>query len=279
MKIKFAFALTKARSIFQYIFPRPILALLYYIISLSIYLKNFLLNKKIENLSNTGNGAAYLLATGPSIKNLDSSDLSGKSVFTVSNFVLHPCISDVKPIGHFIAAIHPPLDLESVGNWFRMIDVTLPKETIIITDSRNKPIIKNEHFLGRKVFYVQTFPMLDFLFIKIPFITPRPWSVPQLALPFIFHMGFDEVILCGCDHTALINYGEEIKHFYHNSDDPRSGASDKLAWQDGGIIKQLENNAELFKLYRDMNEFYSRKNKKIYRFSNEGWLDFIKVKS
>jgi hypothetical protein len=272
------FTLTKVRSIIQYILPRPLLSVLYYTCSFFVFIKNFIFFDEFKKVPTTNSGIAYLLATGPSIKSIDIFNLTGKKVFTVSNFVLHDSISEIKPIGHFIAAIHPPLDLDGVRNWFNIIDAKLPSDTFIISDSRNKYLIEGNYFVNRKVFYLQTFPMLDLLFIKIPYITPRPWSVPQLALPFIFHMGFDEIILCGCDHTVLANYGAEIKHFYRNSDDPRIGASDKLSWEDGGIIKQLENNAELFKLYRSIQKFYFRKNKKIYRLTSDGWLDFIKIK-
>jgi hypothetical protein len=222
--------------------------------------------------------SCFLIATGPSVKSIDLSELIGKNVFTVSNFILHEALDKLNPIAHFIAAYHPPISIESMCKWFELMDNKLPSSTVIVTDLLNKRIISGKYFMGRKIIYLRTLPQRNLLVIDPPFMSPRPWSVPQLAIPYIFESGYDEIILCGCDHNTLINYGSTIEHFYDRKSDVRKGASDKIAWTDGGILKQLENNLELFRLYRDLQEKYLLKGKKLYRYSEQGWLDFIAVK-
>src|SRR5947209_6630310 len=65
-------------------------------------------NSKLENI---GKGKrAFLIATGPSLKNEDLTTLQGEDCFTVSNFFLHPALNFVRPKYHFFAQIHLPLD-------------------------------------------------------------------------------------------------------------------------------------------------------------------------
>ncbi len=271
--------LSRIRELVEYFSPRPVTSIAYFLVSALIFFKNILIkNFSYQSRASKTQSIAYLIATGPSIKNVDLSKLIGSDVYTVSNFVLHDLCFDLNPCAHFIAAFHPPLDMDSIDEWLRVIDAKLPVGVEIVTDDKNKYFISGRHFIGRKVIYIETFPMLDLLFICPPYITPRPWSVPQLAIPYIFSLGYSEIVLCGCDHTALASYGEIIKHFYEPDLDVRTGASDILAWQDGGIIKQLRNNLELFRLYRNMQKYYSKRGKSISRISADGWLDFIPKK-
>jgi hypothetical protein len=259
--------------------PRFFLSISYYLFSLGIFLKN--LRKKDFSLKLNvmpSKTTAYLIATGPSLKRVDLSKLVNQDIFTVSNSILHEKISLLNPYAHFIAAFHAPLNENSITKWLNLIDQKLPHSTDIVTDYKNKAFVDDKHFLNRKVIYLETFPMLDFLLIAPPYITPRPWSVPQLAIPYIFSLGYKKVVLCGCDHTALANYGNTIEHFYDPKLDIRLGASDKLAWEDGGIIKQLNSNLELFQLYATMKNYYEKRGKSIVRLTSDGWLDFIPIK-
>ena len=270
----------KLRKIIGFILPRGALSLIFFILACLLCLRNIFKSKLNKpTFSPSGRDVAYLFATGPSVNAVNFEKIIGSDVYTVSNFVLHESLSQLDPVMHFVAAFHAPLDMLSIDKWLALMDKKLPSRTVIVTDSRNKKFIHNRHFLCRKIVYLNTFPMLDLLIIKPPFVVPRPWSVPQLAIPYIFTLGYKEIVLCGCDHTALADYGKEINHFYKNSEDVRLGASDKLSWKDGGIIKQLESNVELFSLYRCMQLFYRKRGKEIFRLTNEGWLDFIPYKN
>jgi hypothetical protein len=270
----------KFRIILEKILPRLLYSLLYYVISTAIIIKNRLFSKYFW----PGNGlcakreTAYLFATGPSINKTNLDFAVNEDIFTVSNFVIHNIIDRTNPIAHFIAAFHAPLDMKSIKNWLEMIDIKLPVSTVIVTDKRNRIFFEGHHFKNRNVIYIETFPIRDYYISCPPYFSPRPWSVPQLAIPYIFALGYKEIVLCGCDHTALRDYGNDIIHFYSAQKELRIGASDKTAWKDGGIISQLHNNYELFNLYHVMQRYYNKKGLMLKRLTNDGWLDFIPVK-
>lgn len=269
----------KNKQFLKKVLQANIFSVVLYVASQLLRFVSKISNDKTRLLTNRKEDkSCFLIATGPSVKDIDFSKLIGSDIFTVSNFILHESLNELNPVAHFIAAYHPPISLESMCNWFELIDDKLPASTSIVTDLLNKNIIHGKYFKNREVVYLRTLPQRNMLVIDPPFMSPRPWSVPQLAIPYIFESGYDEITLCGCDHNTLINYGASIEHFYAKESDIRDGASDKIAWTDGGILKQLENNLELFRLYKKLQKKYSSKGKNLYRYSAEGWLDFIPVK-
>ena len=254
--------------------PRGVLSRLLYLNAYRLYLRKGKFTEKIQII----NEEAYLCATGPSMKKVDFDKMIGKPIFSVSNFYLHPKIHELKPLYHFIAAVHEPMKLDSINAWFDDMHRKLPSQTQIVTDERNKDIIHaGQHFIGRSINFISTSVQMDYLLIKPPSMQPSPWSVPQLAIPYILGIGYQKLILCGCDHNVLADYGKTISHFYDADCDKREGSSDKSAWKDGGIIKQLSNNYEMFELYRHLKEYYEKRGQGIYRHSRSGWLEFIPV--
>ncbi len=272
--------MTKIKTVIEKLLPRLLISLLYYLASVIILVKNRIFCKCYlpVNGSHRERETAYLFATGPSINNIKLDFAVNEDVFTVSNFIMHDIIGKINPIIHFIAAFHPPLNMQSIRAWLEIIDSRLPVSTLIVTDKRNRYFVEGHHFKNRKVIYVETFPIRDYFISCPPYVSARPWSVPQLAIPYIFSLGYKEIVRCGCDHTALRDYGRDIVHFYNSQKDVRVGASDKTAWKDGGIISQLHNNYELFSLYRVMQRYYNSRGLTLTRLTNDGWLDFIPVK-
>lgn len=93
-------------------------------------------NKKLLGknicLKTKGRGkVAFLLATGPSVKNENLKVLAGKDCYSASNFFLHEDIKTINPKFHFFAPYHEPLILENYIEWLRKGDRDLPAETKI----------------------------------------------------------------------------------------------------------------------------------------------------
>ena len=85
---------------------------------------------------------AFLLATGPSIKQQNLTKLEGEYCLSVSNFFLQKDIEIVAPKLHFFASYHEPLVLENYIEWLNLADNTLPKETGIVLGLCNKFLIE-----------------------------------------------------------------------------------------------------------------------------------------
>ncbi len=233
-----------------------------------------ILNKNIT-LKGKGGRDAYLLATGPSLKDMDLSFLKDKDCFSVSNFFLHEQLGLISPKLHFFAPYHEPLILEEYVEWLREADKKLPKSTGIVLGVSTKKIVKeNDLFKAREVFYLdlEKMPVFNVPDLKWPILAPQ--TSPIMVLPVLHYMGYENVYLLGCDHNILKDYGGVVSNFYENDRDPRSNATSGRNWDDG-IIKHLENAKNVFLQYKYYDEIFSKTGRKIYNVSKNGWLDFI----
>jgi hypothetical protein len=157
------------------------------------YQKKEILTKNIE-LKNTGFcKRAFLLATGPSIKNQNLKLLNGADCFTVSNFFLHKDILTVNPKFHFFAPYHVPLNLDKHIQWLKKSDEMLPSETNIFLGHKDFELVKKyKLFPERKIFYMY---LGDVPYSKIDLqrICPVPQTVPLMVLNLLIYMNYKEI--------------------------------------------------------------------------------------
>jgi hypothetical protein len=226
-------------------------------------------------IKNKTSSSCYVFATGPSIQHFDIKKLAGKDCFSLSNFYLHKDIKLINPIAHFIAAYHKPLQKKNFIDWINDIDSKLPKRTILITDSRNKILFQKSKIKSRKIIYIPTFPFNYIIFISRFGSQIRPWSIPILAIPVLYLVGYKKINLVGCDHTSLRNYKDDIKNFYSRTKDVRKRTTDKSHWNSTNIINVLQNELMLFNQYKSLNLFLRKRNVRIINLSNDSWLDFL----
>lgn len=244
----------------------------------SIGLKAILSRNK--SIKDTKKGCAYLIATGPSLASEDLSNIFGKDCYTVSNAILHNNIKQLNPIAHFLAAYHEPISLKNFNDWLLKIDQLLPEMTVIVTDIKNKEIIEDLNvFNSREVYYLLTYRSSTLDSVDITGPIPAPWTVPQLALPYLLYSGYEEINLIGVDHNALKNYKDGIKHFFDIKKDQRDNASSSSVWNNGDIIKHLTNELLLFKLYKQYDSFAKGMGVRLTVSNSESWLDFLEHKS
>jgi hypothetical protein len=243
-------------------------------------LDDFFSKNKIDTLTNKAlkdskSGDAFILATGPSLKEQDLSFLYGKDCYSVSNFFLHEKIKNVAPKMHFFTPYHEPLVLAEFISWMRKADKSLPETTaIVLGDSMVKMVTENNLFPNRNLHYLKlrkgAYPEQPNLCRPIL----SPYTSPLMILPVLFYMGYERVFLLGCDHNTLKDYGKTIENFYDPSKDVRSNATNGKKW-DQGIIYTLQEAINVCKQYEYYSELYSTSGKKIYNMSPTSWLDFI----
>jgi hypothetical protein len=231
-------------------------------------------------LKDLGRGhKVYLLATGPSLKLENLAVLKGKDVVSVSNFFLHPLAKKLAPKLHFFASVHPPLDWGNIAAWFGKADKALPAETAIVTTFTTKALVEQYGlFKRRQVYYLydSAFPSHRCVDLERPVLGPQ--TIPLLALPVLFYMGYEEIGLLGCDHTVLRDFGRRIGHFFKPAADARKGSSDRAAWAD--VITSHEESLNVFRQY----DFYRRiaaangGRPRIVNYSQDSWLDLFPFK-
>lgn len=229
-------------------------------------------NKELENV---GSGKrAFLLATGPSIKNQDLSLLAGEECFSVSNFYLHKDIEVIKPRLHFFAPYHKPLELENfIENW-RNADRILPPETAIVLGLQSKKMVEeNQLFSKRKIYYLD-FRSLKKIRTDIEKAVQAPQTGTIMIVPVLDYMGYSEINLIGCDMNMLKDYGNRVENFYEK--DPRKNATDGGRWQ--GIINEMETSLNMMRQYKAYYDYFEAKGVRMQNLSPISWIDFVPKK-
>jgi hypothetical protein len=232
--------------------------------------------QKNSKLKNLGKGKeAFLLATGPSIKNENLKVLAGEDCFSVSNFFLHEDINIIKPKYHFFAPYHLPLVFENYIEWLRQADLQLPEKTEIVLGHRSIDHVKKYRlFPKRKIHYMYLRGRVNVSAdITGPIQSPR--TGPLMIIPFLLYMGYKRIYLLGCDNNTLLNYKSKIHHFYENEKDPRANASDEQAWTPD-ILQAMQSQIGMFEQYKSYVELAKKTSQEIINLSQESWLDFIR---
>jgi len=248
--------------------------------------KNFLnphfrdLTKKNVSLKNNGSGKrAFLIATGPSIKEQDLSLLKGEDCFTVSNAFLHENIKDMNPRFHFFAPYHKPLILSNFVSWLKKADKSLPKDTKIFLAVESEAMVKKYNiFKNREIFYLNFGHSFSRKNVDITKVVMAPQSIPLMVLPVLIYMGYSEIYLIGCDHTVLRDYNKRIIHFYGSKKDVRKNSSDSHAW--AGIIDAHQTSMSVFNQYTFYKNLINTMLIKIriINLSPDSWIDSFEFK-
>ena len=232
------------------------------------------LRRQAVELDGKGIGRTlYLIATGPSL--LRTHIPFGDTVdhATLSNGFLYAAKLSLSPAYQFFTAWHYPVEKQSYLNWISRADLELPETTIFFFMEESREDVKH---LGiekkRKVIFLATDPMPFSYRPRLDRPLLRPQSIPILALHAAMAMKYKRVVLVGCDHNILLNFGDNIRHAYNNDEDMRKGSSDKDAWL--GIIENHWFSLNVFLQYKYLLD-ECRSSTMVYRATSEGWLDFV----
>ncbi len=237
-----------------------------------------LTRKNTELISVATKKRAFIIATGPSIREQDLTLLEGEDCFTVSNFILHKDLRIVNPKIHFVAPYHKPLIYEEYINWLKKIDALLPDSTKIVMSCRSEGMVSKEKiFKNRRVYYISTQKYFWSTKIDITKSVLSPQSSPLMILPVLHNMGYKEIYLVGCDHNILKDYGGIVSNFYDQKNDCRSNATSGDNWS-AGIICHLEFAKNVFIQYQEYQKRFIVDEVKLFNCSQSSWLDFIEYK-
>jgi hypothetical protein len=267
-------------KIIKDILPPIIFRGLKYTVEYIKYKKYYLFNKKIldNNLTieKSNKKRAFLVATGPSIKEQDLILLKDEDVFSISNFYLHKDLDIVNPKIHFFAPYHEPLILENYIDWLKDADEKLPKNTMIGLGHKTKEIIdKYNIFKDRKVyyFYLSSVVSEKSLPLNKPILSPQTGVIMMFQV--LFNMGYKEINLLGLDHTWILSYKNGIvDNFYDKKEDKRKNAG-IIA---NGIYQEFQDYIKIWEQYQDIKYISDKLNIQIYNLSPNSMLDIFQNK-
>jgi hypothetical protein len=176
---------------------------------------------------------------------------------------------------HFFAPYHEPLVLEEYVAWLSAADQSLPTATEITLGIDTEGTVKQHGlFQGRAVHYLglEKVSMKSGPDLRYPVM--RPQSVPLMVIPVLLFMGYKRIVLIGCDHNILKDYGNSVSNFYEKGADPRSNATSGANWV-AGIVQHLQNALNVFTQYQMYLKYCEKNGVELVHTSPEGWLDFI----
>ena len=159
--------------------------------SASLYDENIELRKSFKNYKQ-----AVILGSASSINRLKVDEFSKDFVITVGNFFEHPEILKIKPKVHIFAASHPPITKEVSIEWWQRCNESLPEETVLLVEKRDKEIAEIV-FENRKVYYYSYGGELPVDFTK-PIMSP--WSVTIVALQLAIYCQIKTIGIIGVNH-------------------------------------------------------------------------------
>ena len=146
---------------------------------------------------------AFILATGPSIKQQNLRPLRDEVCLAVSNFFVHPDYAYIRPRYHCVAPYHAPIAAAAWAEWMRELDRSAPDTVFFCLHDR----ARNEEggrFANRSRHYYLcrygetcacTAARPAAVDLTQPVAAPR--SVTILALQIALYMGFSEIYLLG----------------------------------------------------------------------------------
>ena len=238
-----------------------------------IILKNKTLRSKKKNKR------AFLIATGPSLKNVNLKLLKNQDCFTLSNAFLLNDINVIKPILHFFAPHHKPITIKSFFNWLKESDKKLPRSTSIVMSYDDTSFIKKKLFKGRDIYYLLYSKYLTKFHSNIIKPLPKFQTGSLIILPVLLSMGYKEIYLLGCDHNQLKNYKDTISNFYSEKNDVRiTSKKTKLNEHFLNLERELYANIEVHKQYKKFKLIAETKKVKIINLSANSWLNIFPKK-
>lgn len=226
----------------------------------------------------------FILASGPSIKDEDLTPLKNEHCIAVSQFFLHPQISDIRPAYHCFAPQHSPFNNDTnkiiFDNYVKYY--TFPVKAFIGTTNYEYSYY---NFLKDN----QHYNMVDSYFIdytgnhdlneqnyQSPELwdpTQQPfnvWTVVYEAIMMAYYMGFKEIYLLGVDHDYLKDTNRTTNHHFYEEKD---------SFNDQKHLEEISKEKWFFiyysrwKHYRLMKEFLNSQGIAIYNATQGSMLD------
>jgi len=265
----------KIQHVTQWALPPKIQETIQYLSTL-IFLKDFerkFLNQN-KTLRNKHEGEeCYLLATGPSLKKYNLSQLKFKKTIAVSNFYVHPQCQEIKPDYYCIAPYHLPITEHAWANWMMELRNSCSYSTFFFGVSDFKRNFKIFSNLKENVNFIKFTEWNNSAYktFNLSKPIPRPQSVSIMALLVALHLGFSKIYLLGCDHDWILHLGKS-SHFYEESDHPlvKEGYNE---WGDIDLEIEFQGYVRLWNQYKSLKNLAHFNNIEIINSTGAGLLD------
>jgi len=245
-------------------------------------------NKKYRNIHK--GERCFIIANGPSIKNLDFSLLKNEVTFTVNQMARNPQFEILNPNYHLWAdriffeidkTKSEDLDMLEV---IKLVNKKSPN-TEVFYESMAKPMI--DRFDLEKNTNVNYFQVisLDSKHMErgyIDFTEPIPNypTVVDYVILLTVYMGFSKIYLIGCDCTGIINIVQnKLKEAQNNlyAFDMTKLAANRLERyaKQRNIKDELRAQATMFEEYEALNKYCYRNGVKLINATEGGLLDCL----
>lgn len=223
---------------------------------------------------------AFVIVTGPSLKNQDLAKLEGQLIFSVNSFYKHKYIKKLNPQYIFF------LD----SNLFNSISInksdfytkarTLYNNAIYFLPLFRgyKAVTKNQILPFERCRFVAFGGVEEGSNFSLDALMPNMYGVGAFALSSAVYMGCNPIYLLGFDHDYLANRGIN-HHFYEGSTvdipnyvEPTLG--DRVPYDE-----EMITNYHLWQNYRNILKVAKNKGIQIYNSTDGGYLDVFELKS
>lgn len=234
-----------------------------------------IIDRSADLIKKKKNQKAYIMATGPSIKGMNIAEVKDADFFSVSNFFLHDDIKNINLVAHFFANYHEPLILQEYIDWLSSADIALDDDTSLCLSYEVKWLVDSyQIFQGKDVFYFSFEKELSFYGLNLNKPFQSPHTSPVFLLALTIAMGYEEVYLCGCDHTVLRNYKKDVANFYTQEKETRQNATGGKRW-DSGIKNHVINFLDTINQYEDLQKIAAERGVRVINLSNDSWLEMF----
>ncbi|MGA9754893.1 MAG: hypothetical protein WBV23_07095, partial [Desulfobaccales bacterium] len=232
-----------------------------------------LLHKNLKLKGVAKGKRAFLLATGPSIKQENLKLLAGEDCFSISNFFLHGDIQLINPVFQGFAPYHKEMILETYIENLQQADQALPPRTKIVLGHQTYDMVQQFGlFPGREVFYLYLAPCASGRQINLlrPVVGLQTGSI--LLLPLMIYMGYERIYLLGCDNNRIRDYNKTNSNFYPPELDIRKDF--KSIWIHG-IEAEFGGYLIMFDQYKYYQNIIKGISTSIINLSVDSWLEMF----
>lgn len=244
-------------------------------------------NKALKDIKN--GGRCFIIGNGPSLNTQDLKRLTNEETFVVNTFWNHPQYKEINPKYYVIVDTEVFPQEGGTNYWSRDLlekrsILESKPETIMFFNALGKELVeKNNLYPENEKYYL----MIDgYLKENLRFnidlnrVIPKTKNVIMACLIMATYMGFEEIILLGCEHDFLAypsnKHYEGFRHFYktnYSGTNKEDVKNYKLAT--GSYEQHMSNVLTLFKNYRLLKEKISKTKPRvrIYNATPNSFLD------